>query len=149
MATNDYVSQEIARVRALVMSAFSSVSRPTRVTKRVAIALDDEWIPDDERCAELRALDLEQTWHDLKDSEIEEFGGVLPWLDEEGLRFYLPAFIDYALRMFSALDHRAISSIHDLSSSRDSLLRALSTDQLKAYSEFEALYGYSFELPKA
>jgi len=39
----------IKRVERLVEEAFGGVARPSRVTKRVAIALDDEWLVDDER----------------------------------------------------------------------------------------------------
>ena len=132
---------KVANVRALVSSAFAEVPRPAHVTKRVAVAMDDEWLADPERSEELRALDLEQRWQDLTDQDIEEYCSILPWLDDEGLRFYLPAFMDYALRRFPSEDHRAISDIHDLASSNQEPLRALSAEQSRAYQEFEALYA--------
>lgn len=131
----------VANVRTLISSAFAAVPRPAHVTKRIAAAMDDEWLLDPERCEQLSALDLEQRWQDLTDRDIEEYCSILPWLDDEALRFYLPAFMDYALRRFPVEDHRAISDIHDLLSSSQEPLRALSADQLRAYQEFEALYG--------
>jgi len=54
------------------------------------------------------AEDHEQHWQELSDADIEEFCSILPWLDDEGLRFYLPAFMSYALRRFPSEGQRAI-----------------------------------------
>lgn len=143
MTLDDYIAEEVLWVRDLIQSTFSSIPRPSRVTKRVAIALDDKWYPNGKRCQELYALDLEQRWHDLTDAEIEEFCSILPWLDDEGFRFYLPAFMDYALRYYPWEDSRAISDLHDLSWCSPKLLRALSTEQFEVYVQFENIYGHT------
>lgn len=129
-----------AVIRSKIESAFANVPRPSRVTKRVALALDDEWIVDDGRGRELYAQDLEQRWQDLADPEIQEFCSILPWLDDEGLRFYLPAYMSYGLRRFPSQD-RAVSDIHDLFTSERDLRSTLSTDQFESLADFEALYG--------
>jgi hypothetical protein len=131
----------LATIRDKIVSAFANVPRPSRVTKRVALALDDEWAIDDERGRELYAQDAEQHWQDLTDPEIQEFCSILPWLDDEGLRFYLPAFMSYALRRFPSED-RAVSDIHDLFTSDHDLRSVLSADQLEALVDFEAIYGH-------
>jgi len=143
MTPDEYITTEVARVRRLIQAAYASVPRPSRVTKRVAIALDDEWLPDEARCAALRALDLEKHWKDLDDAAIEEFGSILPWLDEEGIRFYLPAFMDFALRRYPWQGSRATCDVHEFSWGRPELLQALSADQFDAYAQFETLYGNS------
>ncbi|MES2569322.1 MAG: hypothetical protein V4710_04625 [Verrucomicrobiota bacterium] len=58
MTLDEYVEEEVARVRRLVHSAFAGVPRP-HITKRVAVALDDEWIVDMDRaleCDEIKSL---------------------------------------------------------------------------------------------
>lgn len=133
--------EKVSRVQDLVERAFAHVPRPSRITKRVAVALDDEWTPDEDRCRELIAEDREQHWRELTDADIEEFCTILPWLDDEGLRFYLPAFMSYALRRFPSEGHRAISDVHDLCGG-SKWRSALTSDQIAAVREFEALYGY-------
>ena len=91
-----------------IRSAFSDVTRPTRITKHVAEALDDEWVLSNARWMELYALDTEQQWTELSDSDIEEFCSILPWLDDKSLQFYLPAFMCYCLRRFPDEGHRAV-----------------------------------------
>ena len=132
--------EDVSCVRGLIDRAFADVPRPSRITKRVAVALDDEWTPDEERCRELTAEDREQHWRDLTDADIEEFCTILPWLDDEGLRFYLPAFMSYALRRFPSQGHRAISDVHDLCSG-SKWLSALTSNQIATVRAFEALYG--------
>jgi hypothetical protein len=45
---DDHMSK-VANVRVLVSSAFAEVPRPAHVTKRVAVAMDDEWLADPDR----------------------------------------------------------------------------------------------------
>jgi hypothetical protein len=132
---------DVERVRTLIERGFADAVRPSKVTKRVALALDDEWLVDEERRRELMAEDPEQRWEDLSDADVEEFCSILPSLDEEGLQFYLAAFMSYALRRFPSEGHRAISDIHDLCAG-PKWQNALRPEQIGAVREFEALYGH-------
>jgi hypothetical protein len=89
----------------VIEATFVAIPRPD-CTKRVAEALDDEWIVTPERAAELRQLDTEQQWQDLKPKEIYTFSSVLFWISPEGFRFYFPAFLRYSIENW----HRS----HDL-----------------------------------
>jgi hypothetical protein len=146
MTPEEYITAEVQRVSELVRAAFSDVPRP-KITKRIAVALDHEWIVDDERGDELSALDTEQHWSDISDAEIEEYNRILSWLDDTALRFYAPAFMDYALRHFSDDGHKRVWEILELSSDPQKPLTAFNPCQLEAYREFLKLYGISMLHP--
>ena len=69
--------------------AFADVPRP-RNTHSVARGFDDEWELSSERIDELAARDSEQSWRDVSDNAIEEFGEYFNFSDAEG-GVYLPA----------------------------------------------------------
>jgi|ERR1700677_2324741 len=119
--------------------AFGDVSRPTRVTKRVAQALDDEWVFSEERWKELYDRDHEILWTDLSDKDLEEYCFILPWLDDEGLLFYLPAFMCYSLRHFPEETHRAIFSTVDICSDFEKY-RIFNPEQLVCVKLFADIY---------
>ena len=122
-----------------IHKAYAGIPRPTRITKRVAEALDDEWVFSEERWAELYALDTEQQWTDLTDADIEQFCFILPWLDDESLRFYLPAFMCYCLRRFPDEGHRAVCDAQDACASPDRK-SVFSQEQLACVHAFSELY---------
>jgi hypothetical protein len=93
-----------------ISSAFGDALRPGRVSRSVAMAIDNEWaVPESRRTKshrkELPAQDDDNHWWELTDKDIEAYGGIFPYLDAEAFRFYLPAFMSYALRR-----HRTSSS---------------------------------------
>lgn len=76
---------------------FGAIPRPV-CTKRIAQALDDEWLVSEARGHELSAMDTEVNWWDVSDEELPNFWSILRWLSPEGFRFYYPAFLTYTLR---------------------------------------------------
>jgi hypothetical protein len=96
----------IEELLSMIRSVFHDVPRPA-CTKRVATAFDDwEFIRTEEQWEELRALDTEQHWWDVSDSEIMEHCTILNWLSPEGFRFYYPAFLSYTIRRWNTLHDR-------------------------------------------
>ena len=83
-----------------IAECFASVPKPAVITKRVARGIDDDSNLSSARLEELRAQDQESSWTELTDDDIEYFDDILPWLDPDGYRFYLPAFMSYTLRRY-------------------------------------------------
>jgi hypothetical protein len=79
-----------------IISAFGGVSREDGTTLHEAIALDDCASPDEQRAA--RSLDVDGRWQDVPDAEIWACNSALSFVDEKGFRYYIPAFMTYALR---------------------------------------------------
>lgn len=95
-----------------ISDAFEDVPRPN-ITKSVARALDDEWEVSEAREAVLHGADSETHWSELTDIDIEQFDDIFAFLDADGYRFYLPAYMAYALRRHRNSDSGAINhTIH-------------------------------------
>lgn len=96
--------EEEGRQKALLLIedirvAFSGVPRP-RITLSVARGYDEEWVLSDERVLELSCRDPEQCWEDVTDESMRSCQEYFCFADEEGWRFYLPAFMCHDLRDF-------------------------------------------------
>ena len=91
-------SSESGALIAEIHRAFRGVERGKGVTLHETEVID-AYGSDDERY-KARAKDTDRAWEEVQDSWIEEFGGVggLSFLDAEGLRYYLPAYMTYWLR---------------------------------------------------
>ena len=76
--------------------AFDSVARGGGITLHEAVAMDD-YASDEER-ARARLLDTESRWQDVPDGVIEREYTVFSFLDDAGFRYYLPAYMTWALR---------------------------------------------------
>lgn len=86
---------EAMTLAARLPEVFGDPPRP-RITLHVARGLDDEWRLSAERWAELAALDPEQHWMEVSEEATRNFQEYFTFADEEGWRFYLPAFLrDY------------------------------------------------------
>jgi hypothetical protein len=96
---NPEIAATIARLLQRIASAFAGVPRP-KITRHVAMAIDDDWVVPPERAWELAALDTEQDWTEVTDGAIEQCHTYFAFSDAEGWRFYLPAYISYYLRHF-------------------------------------------------
>lgn len=79
-----------------ITSAFGGVSREDGTTLHEAIAIDDYASDDEQRAA--RRLDVDTRWQDVPDAEIWACNSALSFVDEKGFRYYIPAFMTYALR---------------------------------------------------
>jgi len=77
-------------------ATFASVSRGTGVTLHEAEVIDD-YGSDAEREA-ARKLDTDNSWTELSHELIAAHPSVLSFLDVQGLRYYLPAYLTFALQ---------------------------------------------------
>ncbi|HEX8164059.1 MAG TPA: DUF6714 family protein [Pyrinomonadaceae bacterium] len=77
-------------------AAFDVVSRGGGTTLHEAVAVDDRKSAEELRAA--RGLDQEARWQDVTDDAISACCSALSFLDERGFRYYIPAFMLYALR---------------------------------------------------
>lgn len=79
-----------------IHEAFDGVARGDGVTLHQAIALDD--YGDAAAQAEARARDTEARWQDVPDVDIARHPSYFTFLDDAGIRYYLPAQMAWALR---------------------------------------------------
>ncbi len=80
-----------ASLVAEITAAFDGVSREEGVTLHQAHVLDWYGTPDEEAAA--RARDTETRWQDVPEDDIRNTDAVLSYLDPEGFRYYLPAYM--------------------------------------------------------
>lgn len=78
---------------------FGDPPRP-RITLHVARGFDDEWVLSEARGLELAAMDPEQHWTEVTANAVKNFQEYFTLADEEGWRFYLPAFLRHYLGEF-------------------------------------------------
>lgn len=90
---HDALLAEIRRV-------FATVERGGGVTLHETSVLDDYGHGAETARREARQKDTDQHWWEVRDEWIETFGGTggLSFLDDEGFRYYLPAYMSYWLR---------------------------------------------------
>lgn len=91
--------KEAGLLIAAIHEAFRNIPRP-QTTLHVARGLDDEWHLSDERFRELRAMDPEEDWTELLPDRMDGFTEYFTFSDDEGWRFYLPAFMCRYLEQF-------------------------------------------------
>ena len=83
-------------VLALVHEAFNGVPRGDGVTLHQALVRDDYGGPQAE--VEARLQDTETRWQDVPDADIAARPEYFHFLDDAGIRYYLPAEMSWALR---------------------------------------------------
>jgi len=135
MAHNDSLPKPAAELLERIEREFQGVPRP-RITKHVARGLDDEWFLSDERGAELAKLDPEHDWHEVSDEDVQKFNEYFSFSDEEGWRFYLPAYMSYYLRNYSDRYMNPVQFAYRYSPER---LALLTPAQKRCVEEFVAL----------
>ncbi len=86
---------EVDTLIASIESAFAGTKQGT-ITLHEAEALDD-YATEDER-VRARQLDQEADWRRIPDASLHACSNALPHLDAVSWRFYLPAFMRFALR---------------------------------------------------
>ena len=100
----------------IISDAFNDVQLDDGTSITQARLLDD-YINDVQSLALARDIDKEKSWEEVKDTKIEELSDGLPFLDAKGFRYYLPAFMSYALRNpcseFLAVDSAIYNSYDD------------------------------------
>lgn len=140
-----------------IEKAFAGVVLSDGVTLHEAAAL--EGYASEIECAEARRLDAGRNWQDLTDEEIQQCGDVLSFLDELGLRFYLPAYMIWTIKHYEVSD---LLTSHVICIIRDLRAELFTLDQcqaIQAYLNFlceayndsdacDALAGYWYRLPR-
>ena len=86
----------------LITAAFDGVSREDGVTLHEARVIDD-YGDDDER-SDARRKDTDTRWQDVPKKWIEKFADTLPFMCPKGFRYYIPAFMMYALKHYGTSD---------------------------------------------
>lgn len=81
-----------------IHAAFKEVSRGRGVSLHEARAIDN-YESDLER-EKARKLDTDSSWDEVPDKDIEYFHDVFSFFDEEGFRYYLPAYMIWAVKYF-------------------------------------------------
>ncbi len=85
-----------------IEDAFAGVALGEGVSLREAEVIDD-YGTDEER-SEAREQDEHNDWQRIPDEEIESATSSLCFMDNEGLRFHLPAFMRFTLRRYRQSD---------------------------------------------
>ena len=91
-----------------IVDAFTEVSLGNGVSLREADVID-HYGTDHERIA-ARKQDELQDWQRIPDEDIENHSSVLCFMDDEGLRFHLPAYMRFTLRRYRDSESMSIDS---------------------------------------
>lgn len=143
--TAEDVIQEIER-------AFDGVPRDDGITLHEAVALDN-YASDMER-AQARLQDTESRWQDVPAQDIEREYTVFSFLDDKGFRYYLPAYMTWALQHFDRTDSVSLdSTIYALEPSsyfpqRSTLFNRAQATVIRYFLEF-LLTDERFDIPSA
>ena len=129
-----------------ITAAFNGVERENGVTLHEAMVLDNYGGPSER--AEARTKDTETRWQDVPDTDIAFSDAVLSFLDDTGLRYYLPAYISWYLRNIdneaicyrsNTFDSVIFHLTHDPKrSERFDLLNKVQRQSIAAFLTFEA-----------
>ena len=78
--------------------AFGSVQRGNGITLHQAQAIDDYAGPEQELAA--RRLDTDRKWEDVPEQDIVRHYTALTFLDADGFRYYIPAYMSFAVKHY-------------------------------------------------
>jgi len=90
------IARELDQLLELIHNAFHDVRLGAGISISQARVIDDRGSTKEEE--EARSSDKEESWTEIPDEKVEWFNDTLSFMDAKGLRFYLPAFMSYALR---------------------------------------------------
>ena len=102
----------------LINAAFQGVTLGDGTSIQEARLLDDH-CEDLSRYNEARQNDSEVSWRDIAREKIESFGDTLVFMNPQGFRFYLPAFMKYSLNYPDSDHYCGDAAIMALSVDRD------------------------------
>lgn len=103
------IDAHVERLLHEIREAFADVIRGDGVTLHEARVLD-AYGSDDERLA-ARQRDTDRHWWEVPDATMERIPEALSFLDETGFRYYLPAYLSWALRSYDSSDSSIMSSL--------------------------------------
>lgn len=117
-----------------IEEVFATVPKP-RLTLRVARAMDDN---EYDQLGQRESDDgYYEAWSGVASEDIEHFHDVFPWLNPEGVRFYLPAYMVNALEKPIPLNGSCwLTSAFTVQVLNERCLRLFEPDQLQALQEF-------------
>lgn len=97
----------------LIEAAFQNVVRGSGVSLHEADVIDRTGYDNKnaKNRAAARRLDTERHWQDVPDKDIEDYSNILSFLDAEGLRYYAPAYMIWALKHFKTSGSMSSDSI--------------------------------------
>lgn len=78
-----------------IRAAFASVTRLGGVSLHEADVIDGYGSPQQRNAA--RKLDTDRVWWEVPETDIERYHWILPFLDATGFRYYVPAYMTWAL----------------------------------------------------
>ena len=97
----------------LITAAFQNVVRGNGISLHEADVIDRTGY--DNKNAKnrvaARRLDTDRRWQDVPDKDIENYYNILSFLDAEGLRYYAPAYMVWALKHFKTSGSMSSDSI--------------------------------------
>ena len=109
----DEENERKAALIKLVIAAFENVERGNGVSLHEADVIDRTGydIKDAKNRVAARRLDTDRHWHQVPDKDIEDYSNILSYLDAEGLRYYAPAYMIWALKHFKTSGSLSSASI--------------------------------------
>jgi hypothetical protein len=137
---------------AAIAAAFGDVQREDGVSLHEAYVIDN-YGTEEER-AEARALDTDQHWWEVPDADLEESYSALSFYDEKGFRYYLPAYMTWALRVLDQPNANTTSLdslLFDLTPCYglfEERIKLLSPEQCKAvcrFLQYLVRYGHDYD----
>lgn len=90
-----------------IQKAFADVKRGNGVTLHEAEVIDDYGT--EEKRKQARKLDTEVSWQDVPEADIESHD-ILNFLDLEGYRYYIPAYMTFAINNFDKSNSNSIDA---------------------------------------
>jgi hypothetical protein len=110
------IDETIETLTGEIAAAFADVTREDGVTLHEADVLDG--YGSDEQRAAARRLDTDRHWSEVEQTAIERHPSAANFLDAKGFRYYLPAYMSWALRNYDTTDSAAIGSLLSTLSTR-------------------------------
>ena len=126
-------------VIAEIAVAFAGVARGDGVTLHEADVIDYYGTEEQRRAA--RALDTEASWPEVPDADIERYYTILSFLDLTGYRYYIPAYMTWALRHYDTSPSASVDgSIFTFALARDTPeMRAWQAERWSVFDEAQIL----------
>ncbi len=133
--------QSDAEIRAALIAeierAFGDVRRGNGITLHQARVLDD--YGNEQEQAEARKSDTDTRWQSIPDSWIENLCDTLAFLDPEGFRYYIPAFMIWALKYHDTSASFAVDAAVYILCLEDGKLRAWQLERYRLLAKPQAI----------
>ena len=126
-----------------ITDAFEDVERGDGISLHEAAAIDGYRMA--EECAAARQQDTERSWQDVPAQDIEDNYPVLTYLDAEGFRYYLPAFMVWSLKNYQTSASVSVDApIYELDLSGNEDRRERKMEQFRLFSDEQRVAACRF-----